>query len=196
MIRPSIVSQAMGAPGVAALLFLGYVVIGLAWYEHYINFLPVVAAIFAAKRTITAVNEVRRYKEWQANFNMVVTGDAHAPKGSTFAHRARVAASLLSLWVAWQIQPPAQFLHEAAGNEMLRTGFWALWIAVCVYMGLGGIGKLVAIARRVASKPRAVAKNEPAVVPVSWTLNRAASSPSRSEATAQLPEYCAAMLKR
>lgn len=197
----SVGTQFIGQPPVAALLFIGYAAIGWGWYAYNLNFLFVVAAILAAKRTLAAVNELREFNYRQAHIEMMVTGERPTlQKGMGRAQRGRIILALFAAFVAATTHPPAYFLQEASGNEQVRMVMWVLCVGICALTALTVFGKMIAWAIRPTVKkpnpPAQAPEAAPEAAPVSWTLDCAASSPSRADATAQLPDYCAAMLKR
>jgi hypothetical protein len=197
MTRPSVTAQAMGTPGVALLLFAGYAAIGWGWYAYHLNFLLVVAAIFAARRTLSAVDEVRRYKDWQQQLARMTGSDAATP----VPRRRKPVVMALSVIIgtaALENPAPIRFLPELArDHSSVRRILFGLCAWACAYVAFALLGMLVSGVRRLLIKPHApVAEKVIAAAPVAWLLDRASASPSRAEATAQLPDYCAALLKR
>jgi hypothetical protein len=66
----------------------------------------------------------------------------------------------------------------------------AAWVASALYL----VFALVRFILRRVRKGRSGAEGEGENKPVSWLVGRASSDPSREDATAHLPDYCASLL--
>jgi hypothetical protein len=184
MSRPSLLVRVAGSPLPALLLFLVYAAVIAGWYEGQVVWWLALGSLGAAIRTLSAVGRVRRYKAWQAGWNAMGAREESAPrnKDKRGARRWVFVAALLLLGI------PAS-LPYLGGNEEWRTALSLLWVVACLFVvGLA----LRSITRRISKRLKS--RREVVNAPVKWMLGRPSSSPSRSEATQKLPEYCARLL--
>jgi hypothetical protein len=80
MNRPSLTVRLAGAPRIAVLLWVGCAVVVAGWYEGYAPWWQALIAVAIAKRTLSAVGQLRRYKRWAAEWDaMGAPEDKPAP---------------------------------------------------------------------------------------------------------------------
>lgn len=196
MTRPSVVTQLVGTPAVAFLLFSFYAFLGWEWYANQLNFLLVVAAAFAARRTLSAVDDMRRWKDWQQQLARMTGSNAVAPAPRRKKRLVMTLSAIIGTG-ALENPVPLRFLPELAqDHNSARRIIFGLCAWACAYVAFALVGMLVSSVRRSLRRQRDIADADAAApAPVAWLLDRAAASPSRSQATAELPDYCAALLK-
>jgi len=192
MSRPPLFVRVAGSPRPAFLLCLCYSAIIVGWCQGAVVWWLGLAAIGLFIRTLSAVGQLRRYNAWLAEWNAMGAKEEPAPPPRERAGgRRRVfVASAALLLVA--IPACSQYLQD---NEALRGALRLLWIVAGIYL----VGLVLRrITRRTTKhpkpQPKAATALEAATTPVEWMLGRASSSPSRSDATRQLPEYCTRLL--
>ena len=184
MNRPALLVRIAGSPLGALLLFMVYAAVIAGWYEGQVVWWLALGSVGAAFRTLSAVGRVRRYKAWDAEWNAMGAREESAipRKERRGARRRLFVAALLLLLI------PACLPH-LSGNEEWRTALGLLWIVACLYV----VGLVLrSITRRITKRVKS--RRETVNAPVKWMLGRASSSPSRSEATRKLPEYCTRLL--
>ena len=184
MTRPSLLVRVAGSPLGALLLFLVYAAVITRWYEGQVVWWLALGSVGAAFRTLSAVGRVRRYKAWMAEWNAMNAREESASrnKDKRGARRRVFLAALLLLGI------PA-CLPYLGRNEELRMALGLLWVVTCLFVvGLALRSVTRRISKRLKSRQKVVN------APVKWMLGRASSSPSRSEATQKLPEYCIRLL--
>jgi len=186
MTRPSFGVRVAGSPGGAFLLFVVYAIVITGWYEGQVAWWLALGSVGAAFRTLSAVGRVRRYKVWLAEWNAMGGQEESAPpRQENRSPRRRVFITIAALLL---LAIPA-CLPYLQGSDEWRTALTLLWVVDCLCLvGLvlrSIIGRL---------KKRSQAKREAIIAPVEWMLGRAFSSPSRSEASRNLPEHCSRLL--
>jgi hypothetical protein len=185
MSRPPLLVRVAGSPLPAFLLFLGYAAIVAGWYEGQVVWWLALGSVGAAIRTLSAVGRVRRYKAWLAEWNAMGAKEEPPPSHE----QKRGGRRRLFVTSAALLLPaiPA-CLPYLEGNEEWRTALALLWVVACLYL-------VVLVLRSITRRmKRRKAQPEAATAPVEWMLGRASSSPSRSEAARNLPEYCTRLL--
>jgi hypothetical protein len=182
MTAPSPWARLAGAPLVAILLFVVYGTVITAWFQGSVPWwLAGIAAVMALK-TLKAAGDVRRYKAWLLQWN------AMDPQAQPEAKPKRKLPSLQSVLV---IMAGAMFvfpLLQAQGTH--DSGLKQIaWI-------ISGLYLLFVLVRFVVRRVRkgGYVQDEGESQPVSWLIGRASSSPSREDATDDLPDYCATLL--
>jgi membrane protein YdbS with pleckstrin-like domain len=192
MNRPAGLVRLAGAPPVAVVLLLGSAVAILGWYEGSGPWWLALGAIAAAMHTLSAVGQVRRYREWLAQWQ-AMGAPLHAPPKPAAKPKRRwklVTIAVLLLLVIPSLMPDKGYDE---GPVMALT---CLWLTDALYL----LCRLFALMRRgftrstVRSTDRRQASAETA--PVAWLLGPASSSPSRADAVQNLPEYSARLLSR
>jgi hypothetical protein len=188
MNRPGVLVRFAGYPPMATVLFLGYVAVVLGWYQGHLAWWLALGAVGAAGRTLRAVREVRSYKGWLAEWE-AMGGDNAPPRPRKNRLRGWlvvIGAAFIAVAIPLSMPPGAR-----------PSGALALiWCVACLIL----VWKLFSAFRRAImrsssrSATRKQAKAEDA--PVAWLLPPASSSPSRAEAEANLPEYCARLISR
>lgn len=181
MTAPSPYARLAGTPILAVLLFIGYGMVITGWFEGHVAWWWAALAFLAALKTLKALGEVRRYKAWLAQWN--------AMDGQEQAKPARKRPSLgrvLVLIAAGMFLFP---LFQASGTPDSGLKDVA-WVASALYL-------VFALARFILRRVRKgrSAEGSGESKPVSWLIDRASSAPSREDATEQLPDYCAALLR-
>lgn len=181
MNRPGLGVRLAGSPRVAVVLYLGYAAVVLGWYEGYVAWWLAVIAVGAAKRTVSAMGELRRYQTWAADWQ-AIGADHDEPPPPTIKKSRRwmlpAGAAGLILIIPFCL-PERQDHAELAGVLAL------LWLGACLFLGFAFLRYI----KRRVKLPKTPAKVLTDALPVAWLLSRAASSPSRAEATRNLPEY-------
>jgi hypothetical protein len=181
MSRPPLLVRMAGAPLPAIVLFLVCGVIVVGWSQGEVPWWLALGAVGGAFRTLSAVRHVRRYKAWRAEWEAMGATDQPRPKDKRVGRRRRVFVTCAALLL---LAIPACVRH-LQGNEEWLTALTLLCVVTCIYL----VGLLL---RRMTKRRKA--QPEAATTPVEWMLGRASSSPSRSEATRKLPEYCTRLL--
>lgn len=181
MTRPSLLVRSAGSPLPALLLLVGSALVVAGWYQGAgVPWWLALGAALAALRTLSAVGRVRRYKAWLAEWNAMAQ-DEPAPrpkkKGRGWMFVTCAVALLLAI--------PA-YLPQAQ-DAGIATPLELLW-------GLAGLYLVFRIMRRMMRRRKERPREQAEAVPVEWLLGRASSSPSRSEAARNLPEYSARLL--
>jgi hypothetical protein len=185
MTRPSFSARVAGSPLGALLLFLVYAAVVAGWYEGQVVWWLALGSVGAAIRTLSAVGRVRRYKAWLAAWNAMGATEEAAPSREEKRRRRRQLFVTVAALLLLAIPVCLSYLQ---GNEESRAALALLWVAACLYL----VGLVLrSITRRMAKRRKA---QREATKPVEWMLGRASSSPSRSEATRKLPEYCGRLL--
>jgi hypothetical protein len=181
MTAPSPYARLAGTPVVAVLLFIGYATVITGWFEGRMAWWWAALAFIAALKTLKALGEVRRYKAWLAQWN-AMDGQAQAKPARKAPSWGRV---LVLIALAIFLFP----LFQAPGTP--DSGLKQLaWVASGLYLAFALVRFIV---RRVRKGHTVEAERENK--PVSWLIDRASSAPSREDATAQLPDYCASLLR-
>jgi hypothetical protein len=189
MNRPSVVARFAGSPLMAILLFVGYAVVVAEWYQGQVAWWLALGAVGAAGKTLRAVRQVRSYKAWLAEWRAMSGEDE--PQRPTKRRKPGwvfvIGALLLALGIPYCL--PSEAEPGIVGGSLT-----ILWCAACLYLAfalLRGIVRLV-VARRKGKAELEKVKAEAA--PVALLLGVPSSSPSRAEAMATLPEYCAGLI--
>lgn len=183
MNRPPFLVRLAGYPPMAILLFFGYAaVVWDWWYRGGVPWWLAVGAVAAAGRTLGAVGRMRRYKAWLAAWQAMGAKDEPSPPKKKRRWMFIIGAALLAVAIPVCLPPKP-------GNETTVAVLTILWFGACLYL----VFTLVrAVLRRRAKRRKAKAE----VAPVAWLVGRPSSSPSRSEAERNLPEYCARLLAK
>lgn len=182
MTAPSPYARLAGTPILAVLLFIGYGTVITGWFEGRLAWWWAAVAFLAALKTLKALGEVRRYKAWLAQWNAI---DGQAQEKA--ARKLPSVGRILVLVAAAMFLFP---LFQAPGTpDSALTQ--AAWVASALYLPFALVRFIF---RRVRKGSRAQADGENK--PVSWLIDRASSAPSREDATENLPDYCATLLKR
>jgi hypothetical protein len=186
MNRPSLVVRVAGSPLPALVLFAGYAGVIAGWYQGHVVWWLALAAVSAAIRTLSAVGTLRRYKAWRAEWNAMGAKDQSArPSRKKSRSGVFITGAALLLLAIPVCLPPVQ-----SNEELLTKALSCLWLASLVYLGFVALRSMT---RGVTKRPNVSAK-EAEAAPVEWLVGRPFSSPSRSDVTRQLPEYCARLL--
>ncbi len=190
MNRPASNVRLLGSAGMAIPVAVVCAAIVLGWLQGSVPGLAAFVAVLALARTLAAVKEVRRYQAWSGQWQ-AMGASLNAPPQPAKKRGGgwqRVTAAVLLLLVI-----PA-YLRQAEGTGGLATPLEWLWVAVCLYL----VWKLFRRVRggfvRSAAAGAARGRAKAVAAPVAWLVARASSSPSRADATRQLPEYCARLL--
>jgi len=201
---PSMLTRLMAGRFTSIVLLLACGAIGIGCLAGEASWWLGLFALFMALQTLSAIGQVRRYKEWAAKWQAMAepvgaqrpapandrgTGQ-NAPSAVKEPRHGRlriVVAVLLVLAIP---------VYVADGTDMVSSGLRCLWFAACLYLA---VRLLRRIFRRGAKsqEQRAVVGRQKVESPfVAWVMNRASSSPSRAEAVRALPDYCARLLSR
>ncbi len=160
----------------------------VAWYLGNASEWLMMAALMAGLWTLKCIVRMRVYRAWAAEWEAM--GADGAPARAIVKKRQILRwCWLLALAVVLFLALPR--LGAGQGNGALLN----LWMADCGFLGAAAVVFVVRLLRRGRAKAvKAEGKAEAAPV-VGWTMGRASSSPSRSEAASNVPSYCAALLK-
>ena len=192
MNRPSVMVRLAGAPRIAVLLWIGCAVVVAGWYEAHAPWWQALIAVAIAKRTLSAMGQLRRYKQWAAEWNaMGAPDDRPAPvrQAQRAAPHTGVGSRVL-VGVAALIAVCLPF--SGAGSS---DGVICLWLAACLFLGWKVVG---AVRRKGGGSGKVMSQRGKAEADgddmVGWLLPRATSSPSRMDAMRNLPEYSARLI--
>jgi hypothetical protein len=194
MTRPSSLVCFAGRPRVCLALIGLCAVIVLGWLNHEVSWWVGIIALGAAKRTLTAYGELKRYNAWRAKWDAMGPPQdtpAPAPRAQRAAPHNNVGGRVL-LGIAALIAVSIPFSGSASSDGVL-----CVWFGACVFL----VWKLIGAIRRkgtgsgaaVSRRVKGEASGDGAVT---WLLPRAASSPSCVEAMRNLPEYSARLIGR
>lgn len=220
MTQPTSMTRFLATPRVSAALYVGCAVAVLGWFEGAVPWWLGLIALCFVGTVRKAVNDVRRYNQWSAAW-AAMGGIAAAPDGVTAKGRrlcncghpectdavagaakarGRKRKASSSRWTgviaaALLLFPIIPSFAVSATNQAMRNALTLLWLATAVYL----VCKVIVNRRpRRSSVKAAPASPAPAKANtadiVEWMLPPAASSPSRADATRQLPDYCARLL--
>jgi hypothetical protein len=194
MNRPSLSARvAASVPG-AIVMFLVCAALVSGWYQGQFPWWLALGAMFGALHTIDAIQRVRRYRAWRTQWN-AMGGDAPVKKrGGTLTKVAATIAVLALLAMAG-----ARDDANIQSDQALMVGLPVMFGASSLYL-LASLALVLVRPRRQAARRRSEAQKEKAraeaeAAPVTWLLPPSGSSPSREEATRNLPEYAAKLLR-
>lgn len=183
MNRPSLGTRVAGSPQGALLIVAGCAVLIISWYQD--GGVPWWLAVGAGAeifRVFGAVGRMRRYNAWLKEWRAMAGEEAPAPKKRKWIRD--IGVTLLGIAI------PAGLRYMRGGQErsdeipITLVALFALWFA---WMVLGRF-------RRRMAHSEARRREKAEIAPVAWLLRVPSSSPSRAEAQANLPEYCAQLL--
>jgi len=185
MTPPDVLSRIAGFWPVTLLLFAGYGYIGYAWYAGHVRFWPALITLGFAVATFKALLRVSRYRKWQATWERMGEPDDAAPpkSGGGKAIIFGVVAVLAGI-------PP--LVLYVVKNRYHAEELGALWCAVAAGVVLVNGVRLARFSwrgYRMRSDEKALAAS------VSWTIGRAAASPSWKAARRQVPDYARQVLR-
>ena len=193
---PTAMTRWLGTPRVAAAMYVGGLIAVLGWFGGAVPWWLAIIAVCFLGTVKKAINDVRRYDQWRAQWDAMAPGSASAPAATPKAQVRRRKPS--SRWTgviaaALLLFPIIPFLPLSATSEAARNALTLLWLATALYL----VCKLVLNLRparaslKAAPASPAQSKNTgPATDVVEWVLPRASSSPSRADIMRQLPEHC------
>jgi hypothetical protein len=180
MTVPSPFARLAGTPVVGLLLFIGSCTVIAGWFQGRMPWWFAAVAFLLALKTLKALGEVRRYKAWLVQWN-AMDGQAQAKPARKLPSVGRV---LVLIAAAMFLFP----FFQAPGTQ--DSGLKEIaWVISGLYLVFALVRFIV---RRVRKGRNVQADGESK--PVTWLIDRASSAPSRGEATAQLPDYCATLL--
>jgi hypothetical protein len=141
-------------------------------------------------KTLGSIQRVRRYKAWHAEW--LAMGGQDAPVQPK-KRRGIVIASVLAVALPFAA---AQLRDNAAiPNSMADELMW-VWAIACLYLACRLAWKLMTLTRRRLGRAAQQREAKEDLAPISWLVPLTSSSPSRAEAEANLPEYCARLISR
>jgi hypothetical protein len=198
MNRPTSLTCLVGRPGVCLALLGVYALIVLGWLHNEASWWVAMLAIWAAKGTLVAYQQLKRYNAWLAQWDAMgqpVKKPAAAPEPQRAVSQSAISQKNVGgrvlVGIAALIAVSIPFSGMGSSD-----GVVGVWFGACVFLawrligairGRGGSGGVVAQ----RSKPEAVGN-----APVAWLLDRASSSPSRMEAMRNLPDYSARLISQ
>jgi len=193
-------TRLLGKPRILAAMYVGCAVAVLGWMGHAVPWWLAIIAVCFLGTVKKAVNEVRRYDQWAAEWNAMGPGSASAPAATPKAQERKRKPS--SRWhsviaAALLLFPIIPFLAVSATSEAMRNGLMLLWLATALYL----VCKLVLNLRPARLQKRAgnvsagqSKTSAPAADVVEWVLPPASSCPSRADIMCQLPEHCLGLM--
>jgi hypothetical protein len=179
-----------GSPLGAILLLTGCGFVGWAWNEGHLTWWWLVIAAFTSLKTLESIQRVRRYKAWHASW--LAMGGQDAPVRPK-KRRGLVIASVLAVALPFATQQLRDNAEIPNGMAVADALMW-VWAAACLYLACRLVWKLLTLTRRGLGRVAEQRQAKADLAPVSWLLPRASSSPSRAEAEANLPDYCARLI--
>jgi hypothetical protein len=181
---PSVLSRLAGTPFIALVLFGVYAAVFIGFTQGRIPVWMAAFAVAFAVATGNSVIEVRHYKRWMAAWeSMGNMGNQVEPR-----HRHPWLSMLMAVGALFYI-PTLHTSHD----ETVTIAYVLIWLFSALYLVIAFIRMAVLRRSRKADKP--ARQVEAQTAPVEFMMGRASSSPSLNDATRNLPDYAAAMLK-
>jgi len=217
MKRPSWEVRFAGSRQGACLILLACVLVVFAWDEGALPWWVALAAAGAALRTLGALGRMRRYNAWAAQWQAMGEEEEEAPprrvsagdipQGGGMPARSggmktgRRKVGRLLTWVSALCLTLPVWMGLFGARGPVPDGIAALWGASLVFllcrMLMWALRRVFRRGARQVGARQPDAEAEGGVSgQVAWLLGPASSSPSRADAERQLPEYCAALLRR
>jgi len=214
---PTSTTRFIGTPRNAKVLYLGAGLVVFAWLGGAVPWWLALMALCCVGTVRKAVHDVRRYDQWARAWEGMggrplgrparcgcghpectdgpAIGGAATPK----AHRRGRKAS--SRWhsviaAALLLFPIIPYFAESGASEALRNALALLWLATAVYLVCKVILNLRPRRNASVKASPAMPGKAKSADGVEWLLPPASSSPSRAEAEGNLPDYCAALVRR
>ena len=200
MKRPSALTRLMGAPLVALLLFAACAAVGIEWFSGDASWWLGVGAVFTVLKTLSSLGEVSRYKAWDAKWQAMGEPTKPVPAGTPQRPRRSwlllTVAVLVFVAVPVCLTPTPDDQWASSDSDALVPALLLAWCAAAVYLAVRLLRRLFrrSVKRRDEKAVEPAKKEETPFV--EWALPRASSSPSRTDATRRLPDYCARLLSR
>jgi len=188
MNQPSVIVRVAGSPVGAIPLTLGGVWLVFMWTQGRASGWLALIGFLVVVRTISFVNQRRRYKAWRKEWESVGNfGKAPPVRPKRGSRWATVLAGALFIGII-------ACLPQLANHPQLQNALTWLWLLCGIFL----IARLViAIGRRVFKRrSRNIERAKQEIAPVSWMLSRTVDSPSRETAVRSLPEYVARILNQ
>ena len=189
MNRPSMSTRIAGSPRIAVLLFAGSGFAAWAWYQGHLTWWWLPIAVFTTRKTLQSLQRVRRYKAWLADWRVAGAVNEPAPvkqkRGRGILRFSTAIALLAALGIPLVL--PSVESHSPLSRQLVVT--WLLAIVVLLAIIIWRTRRWIKARRGIDAVS---GKEDDAVV--ECTLGVPTSSPSRAEAEANLPEYCARLI--
>ena len=197
MNQPTWVTRFVGAPRIAAVLYVGLGLLLLGWAGGEVSWWLGVAALCGVGKVRKAVRDVRNYNQWWTAWQSMGAAIA-PPQPATLKPplRKRAASSWAGVIVAAVSFVVIPFFAAVPGvSEALREGLTALWCFMVLYLVYKLAVTIVRGLRRKSGITGSKAKAQRGAEDVvEWVLPRASSSPSRADAMRNLPDYSARLI--
>ncbi|WP_263377227.1 hypothetical protein [Granulicella aggregans] len=182
---PSALARITGTPFVALVLFGVYAAVLLGCSQGHIPVWMAAIAVMFAVATGNSVIEVSHYKRWMARWE--------AMGGSEEDVQARLNRTpWLSMLMAAALLVFLPTLHTA-NDETVTMAYVIVWLLSALYLVVA-LCKVL-FRRRRRSSDNSGRQVEEQASPTEYLVGRASSSPSLHDATRNLPDYAAAMLR-
>lgn len=183
MNRPSSLACVAGKPRVCLLLLILFATTVWGWYNGAVPWWMALLAVGAAQRALRSYHELKRYTAWRVQWEaMGPPNDRPAPalRAPAAAHKGLVAVAVL-------VAVGIPFYGTGGSDSVL-----GMWLAACMILVVELVRAVRRRSRNSGAKMSRPGKAEAADdSPVAWMLGRAASSPTRTDAEGNLPDYCA-----
>jgi hypothetical protein len=187
---PTAVTKFVGQPRVAAVLYVTCGLLALGWAGGHIAGWLALAALCFAVSVQKAVQDLRRYNEWQADWSAMGNRPAVAveKRKAVSPWRSVLTAALYLIIIPLFIAVPQ-------ATEPVRDTLAFLWLGIAGYL----LWKVAAICSRQTTKSVNRAREEAngastASGVVECVLPLPLSPPSRIDALRGLPGYCARLI--
>ncbi len=201
---PSMLTRLMAGRLMSIMLLLACGAIGLGCFAGEASWWLGLVALFMVLQTLSAIGQVRRYKEWAAKWQaMAGPVGAQRPAPANDRGVGQNAASAVKEPRRGRLRIVVAVLlvlaipvYVADGTDMVSSGLRCLWFAACLYLAARLLRRIFRRGAK-SQERRSVAGRPKAESPfVAWVMAPASSSPSRTEAVRALPDYCAPLLSR
>jgi hypothetical protein len=188
----------LGTPRVSMALCVVSIVVVAGWVGHAVPWWIGLIALYCVTSVRKAVKDMRHYNQWWASWHGMGSMPSITPKPAVRRRKASspwtgvIAAALLLVIIP---------MAAAGADEGLLNFLALLWLGVAAYLVCRVAANLrrarasVTVKAAPASPAAATKANTAGVVDVvQWVLPPASSSPSRSDAMRELPDYCARLM--
>jgi hypothetical protein len=178
-------------------LYVVSIVVVAGWVGHAVPWWIGLIALYCVTSVRKAVKDMRHYNQWWASWHgmgsmpeLVMPKPTVRKRKGSSPWTGAIAAALLLVIIP---------MAAAGADDGLLNFLALLWLGVAAYLVCRVAANLRRARTSVAVKAApAQSKNSAVLVAVAdvvqWMLPAASSSPSRSDAMRQLPDYCARLL--
>jgi hypothetical protein len=190
MNQPSIIVRLCGSLGMAIPLTLTGLWLIYGWTQGSDSVWHAMIGCFITVKTLACIKQLNRYNAWRKQWDAFGTfGKAPQQKKPVRPWRAiSIVAPLLFVGII--VLGP----QVAADNPELQNLLMGLWLLCGLFLAARSVIGVRKLIMRPRAKGYVSAKPEDHVV--TCTLGGTLDSPSRAQATANLPDYAARILSR